>query len=72
MTERELLKENLRQQVASKIALEHCIEVTMEKLYSKKSVFTYDDKLEMEKAFIIQQRKRLKARLEEINGGLPF
>lgn len=71
MQEKKLLKENLKEMVAQKIAIELCIQDTMSKLVKKHS-FTLEDELEIEKAFILLERKRLKERLKEIDLGLPF
>lgn len=71
MSEKELLKENLKEMIAHKKAIEQCIEDTKLKL-SKKQSFTLEDELEIEKAFILSERKRLKERLREIEEGLPF
>lgn len=58
--------------VTTKLALEHCIKETTNKLYQKKNSFTLEEELEIEKAFILMERKRLKERLKEIDNGLPF
>lgn len=71
MQEKKLLKENLREMVAHKKAIERCIEDTKLKL-SKKQSFTIEDELEIEKAFILMERRRLKERLKELEERLPF
>ena len=76
MTDRELLEENLKDMTATMKALEICIEETMRKLYPEKfneEIFTKEEEAEIQKAFILQERARLKEKLQQIDKDeLPF